>query len=90
MKELVYTTDTPTEPGWYYVKYKGFKARREIETMYELAFPDPDDMLGRLAPGKLAIKTIEKFGVCFQELRFHPDCHPVKWAGPIPQPKEPR
>jgi hypothetical protein len=49
---LVWTTDTPTEPGWYWVKWSGggttirhlnvFEIKREGHTMSHFAGPIPE------------------------------------------------
>lgn len=84
MTPLVWSKEPPTEPGWYFLRYKGFKQRVERLQVVELALVPRGHIIPK---GTLAYKTWYSEWV-YDEIRFHPDCSPVLWAGPIPQPAE--
>lgn len=69
---LVWTTQPPTEPGWYFCKhfdieYVGFVKRREHQ-------------------GPLRFCGVDEFG--YRSLWLVEQMTHSKWAGPIPKPTE--
>ncbi len=72
---LRWTTDIPTEPGWYWMRSS--KLRPEVCHVYESQF-------GRgLSVARVyhdEIETLSEFVLCRRN---------VEWAGPIPMPEEP-
>lgn len=85
VKHENWSTLTPTEPGWYFLRYKGYKSRVKRVQCVELAIVPSGCMLPK---GTLAYKEWHS-GWHYKEIRFHADCGVVEWAGPFHPPAEP-
>lgn len=82
LKPLIWSAEYPTTPGWYKIKYYGYKSRRKIENFINVRLK-PENVAW---PGKmLAIRSVDRNGEHWQELRYPESCK-VKFAGPIPEP----
>lgn len=87
---MIWTSEPPTQPGWYFVHYVGYRSRVERTEVWQLDFPDADSFLGQVAPDKLTRVEVSKSGdLDYFEIRFHADCGAPLWAGPIPIPPQP-
>ena len=82
---MTWTTDVPKEPGWYWLRYTGYKSRQVHKLPIQLAYPETG---GMLVADKLAMREESRGEYHFREIRFPTDCEPVEWAGPIPEPED--
>lgn len=83
---MKWTKEPPTEPGWYWVKYNGYRTGAEITTLFELDRPTPGGMFSHLPLVRVERGGYKERYDC--QIHFHPDCYPVFWAGPIEEPNE--
>lgn len=85
---MKWTTETPTEPGFYWLKY----IDKEKGVTRELV---------QLRQDKVYLKVCHKYGALYLEpvglkrmyprnkiMEFVKDVKPIGWAGPIPEPEE--
>lgn len=75
---------TPTEPGWYAVKYTGYKSGKPRVDVVQLGF-SPKNSVFR---GALCYVSHCKYTGDEQcsEINFHPNCNPVEWSDKLPVP----
>lgn len=84
MPLIHWASETPTNPGWYWLEYTGYRSQERRTDIVEIgAVP-----AGRMLPeGSMAHVERDRYGdVWHREIRFHEDCQPVRWAGPISEP----
>ena len=83
MSELTYTTDRPTEPGWYWVRSTNSSGDGTEEWLTHLT--ETDSGLSTYDESEAEFTPID-------EWFFHKDSkffQPYEWGGPIPRPNEP-
>lgn len=68
-RHLQWTTETPTEPGWYFIRYKG-----KVTICYA-TYPKGSSHMTYLVIGSPDAWSSE---------------YADEWAGPIPEPEEPK
>jgi hypothetical protein len=83
-----WTTELPSEPGWYAVEYTGVRSKKRKCTVWKLAYPETG-ILSKVAKCVLAIEDCTPmYGESFwRELDFREDCQPVLWSQRLDVPK---
>ena len=75
MSQLHWTTDLPTEPGWYWLRYRSATegARVTDVELIDIRHGEP---------------FFVSYAGSLRRVYFHRNCEPVEWAGPIPEPED--